>query len=245
MIPELYKIYEQFDTYLQNYYNEVNKRKLDVPETPYGYEFTDKLTEFMIRLSCWMGSHILEESWTFEKSTLKGNLLFDNKEDYQTWIGKGKIDYGINAISKGVLMGSNAGGSILGSGTTILCSEESWFSVYPESGTYELFLVPGDGEKSGITVELFSYNEVWQDVSKQINKQIGEVSDKVLKEELREVVEANYKPEKDDLFYCSDPDKWIVDVEGAKLPEKGLIIKGETPIREGHTISWTIEPANY
>lgn len=99
-----------------------------------------------------------------ENSTLDGTLIFDKREGRDTWIGRGNINYKINSGSRGTMGGSSFNGSMTGSGTTTLCRDESWFSIDASPGTYELLLVPGDGDLSGMTVHLSSDNSVWTDM---------------------------------------------------------------------------------
>jgi hypothetical protein len=203
------------------------------------YQSSNMLVNLSLHLS---GADI--HSILIEKSNLSGNLLFDEREDFNSWAGEGRIVFNIYMESKGNMHGSSFDGTVIGSGSTIVNSDESWFSIYPGTGTYELFLVPGDEEKSGMFVEVASRNTIWEDISAELEDKLGAVSDEVLQKELMELVNASYQPETDDAFFCTDQERWVVDVENVKLPRTGLIIEGQRIIREGHMISWRIEPAN-
>ena len=175
---------------------------------------------------------------------LEGTLIFDKREGRDTWIGRGSIKYSINSASRGAMGGSSFNGSMKGSGTTTLCRDESWFSIDASSGTYELLLVPGDGEFSGMTVYLSSDNSVWTDMANQMRERFGNLSEEILTDHLGELLEPNITSEPDDAFYCSDPERYIVDVEYADLPGQGLLINGEQDGWGGEesNITWKIEP---
>lgn len=179
-----------------------------------------------------------------ENSTLEGTLIFDEREGSDTWIGEGSIIYKINSGSRGAMGGSSFNGSMTGSGTTTLCRDESWFSIDVSSGTYELLLIPGDGDRSGMTVHVSSDNSVWTDMANQMREKFGNVSEEILTDHLGELLEPNTTSEPDDAFYCSDPERWMVDVEYAPLPSQGLLINGERDGwgGEASNITWKIEP---
>ena len=177
-----------------------------------------------------------------EKSRLKATLIFDKKEDRTTWIGSGDIEYDIHALSRGAISGSSMSGKIKGKGTTTLCIDESWFSVDPTSGTYDLFLMPGDGDQSGMTVMVSGENSVWEDIIEKLQASFGEATETILTSHLGELDVKEYPAEPDDAFYCTDPERWMVDVEYASLPEEGLVIHGDRLSHAGSHIAWTIEP---
>lgn len=179
-----------------------------------------------------------------ENSRLDGTLVFDKREDRNTWIGRGNIKYNIHSGSRGAMAGSSFNGLMTGSGTTTLCRDESWFSIDPASGSYELYLVPGDGDRSGMTVYLSSDNSVWTDIANQMREKFGSSSGEILSEHLGELLEPNTGSEPDDAFYCTDPDRWIVDLEYADLPKQGLMISGERYqwANDQLHITWKIEP---
>lgn len=182
--------------------------------------------------------------WALEKSTLKGDLNFDKREDRSTWIGKGIINYNIFSASGGAIEDTDFKGLMKGSGSTKLCSDESWFSIDLDSGTYELYLVPGNGELSGMNVKVCSQNSVWTDFANNMRQKFGKSSDEILTEHLDELIIPDDESEPEDVFDVTDPDRWIVNLESAKLPQKGLIIKGERTSWNNTIYIWTIEPAD-
>lgn len=177
-----------------------------------------------------------------ENSILEGTLIFDKREGRETWIGRGSIDYNIRSGSRGAMGGSSFNGLMTGSGTTSLCRDESWFSIDASSGTYELYLVPGDGDRSGMTVYLSSDNSVWTDIANNMRQRFGNSSDVLLEEHLDELIEPNKLSEPEDAFYVTDPERWMMDIEYAELPENGLKISGESTSWAGRLLTWEIEP---
>lgn len=183
-------------------------------------------------------------SWALEKSTLEGDLIFDKREDRSTWLGKGIINFNIFSASGGAIDDTDFKGLMKGSGSTKLCSDESWFSIDPDSGTYELYLVPGNGELSGMNVKVSTQNSVWTDFANNMRQKFGKSSDEILSEYLNELIIPDNESEPGDVFDCTDPDRWIVNLENVKLPEKGLIIKGVRTSWYNSIYTWSIEPAD-
>lgn len=191
-------------------------------------------------------------SRTIEHSYMKGDLNFDKKDPWEplTWTGSGKIDCVIDSETIGYHFGSYAGSSTKGEGTTRLYSDESYFSIDIESGTYDLYLLPGDGDSSGITVKITSFNDLVEDVYNQIANQMlvnnENIEDLKIKLELTEENKEFTKKDPGfiDLFYSGNMDQWIVEVESRKIQTKGLVIKGKEQVTKNRIITWEIKPAN-
>ena len=79
----------------------------------------------------------------------------------------------------------------------------------------------------------------------QISSQM-ETNDKNIESFLKklELLEDEIQPERDDLFYLSDPSRWSVEIEGRKLPKNGMIIQGENTFGHWRKITWAIKPAD-
>ena len=186
-------------------------------------------------------------SITDKHSFIKGNLLFDEKDPWEpsTWTGNGKITCTINEKAVGLFFGSKAGSTMKGEGTTKLNSDESYFSIDPESGTYDIYLVPGNGDIAGINVKITSYNKLMEDMYRQIANQIGVSSENIKNMWSNPESSQEYnKPEYIDLFYGGNGEQWTVDIESRKIETKGMVISGMVQVAEHRYISWVIEPAN-
>jgi hypothetical protein len=190
-------------------------------------------------------------SRTVVASYMEGTLLFDKKDPWEplAWSGAGKIDCKIYNKTVGLHLGSYSEGTMEGEGTTKLYSDDSYFSIDPDSGTYELYLVPGDGDHAGINIKITSKSEIMEDMYNQIALQMG-VSNENVKDFWSNIVTekdnelSESQPEYIDLFYAGNGDQWTVELEYQKLPDKGMVISGLQQMDKFRYLNWTIEPAD-
>ena len=218
----------------------------NIDEDPQGFSFM-KSHAFLIQWAADLKREV-GVSYMVENSGVKGNLIFDTKDPasriFFTWLGHGKISIYTNVHGEGEMWGGEFEGNMFGGGITNLNRDESWFEIDPESGTYNLFIVPGNDDNSGVKVKMFSSNNVWEETVKNISEKMGQVSEEVVYNELSELLEKEESFREGELFDYTDRDRWILDVEEVELPDSGLILKGERELWKGHKISWTIQPAN-
>ncbi|HSH20964.1 MAG TPA: hypothetical protein VLA03_10950, partial [Draconibacterium sp.] len=146
------------------------------------------------KLKLWNDLKGYSISMLVSNSNVNGNCIFNKKVDEETWSGTGSIKYNFDEKSAGYLLGSKFYGVTVGSGQTKLYDDESFFSINPGNGTFELLLIPGNEESTGMKVQIHGENKMWEDIIIGVKKEFGADAAETAVSGLPDLLEKN-KPE--------------------------------------------------
>jgi len=175
-------------------------------------------------------------------SKVVGDCVLKEREDMESWSGHGTIKYHFDEKSAGYIGGSKFYGLTVGKGESNLYRDESIFTIYPEDGTYEILLIPGNEEKTGMQVSTYADNTVWQDIMAGIQLAVGSQDTDAAAMQIQEVLEKN-PPAREDAINALSDRYFIFSLEDMPLPNSGLIIEGET-LQYDFRLKWKITPVN-
>lgn len=202
------------------------------------YELTKLMNH---RLKTWDELKGASVSTLISNSKVTGDCILDHREDDESWSGSGKIKYDFDEKSAGFMLGSKSYGLLLGSGETSLFSEESVLTIYPHDGTYEILLIPGDGDNTGMRMKTASHDAFWEEMIAGVQLAIGNASAEAVIEQMPEI-QKKYPPETVDAFNALSDRYFVFSLEGEKLPAAGLTLEGETVTPGNFRLKWKITP---